>query len=222
MVYPKDFVRLVIFGKLYSDVWNTSLSIVPTAIGEVGMPAVDDATLVAIAGDVTTWFTKPTASGGPDFISKVSLEGIKLNRIAPTGLYKDEVSKTYIYPAVNFGTGATNVPPQLAGVITLRTAISRGRGSKGRIYMPPSQFTSPVGADGRLSAADALKLATGGKTLIDLINARYTGIGRVGVASKVGTGRFEHVTKVSAGRVVDTMRSRRSKLIEEPQYLNIT
>jgi len=38
-----------------------------------------------------------------------------------------------------------------------------------------------------------------------------------GIASRAGTGAFQGVQRVTVGRVVDTMRSRRSTLKEEPE-----
>jgi hypothetical protein len=222
MPFPKSFHRLVIFGKLYQDeIWNTSLSIVPTALGEVGMPAVDDATISAVWDDVLAWFSKPSGVGAPNFISKVTLDGIKLNRIGTNGLYQDPTAKTFPAPFGVVGTSSQTPAPQLTTVVTLRTAIERGAGSKGRMYLPPTAGLGALGTDGRLAPADALVHADTVKFLIEKLNTRYTAIGRVGVASAVGSGRFEHCTHVTAGRVVDTRRSRRGKLKEDPQSVTI-
>ena len=77
------------------------------------------------------------------------------------------------------------------------------------------------GIDGRISAARALDYAKGVSALLAGINDVYLteGVSAVaGVASKQGSGAFQTVVQVSVGRVVDTIRSRRSKLDEDPQF----
>lgn len=207
-------------GDLYNDVFNMSLSIVPSALGELGMPAVDEATLTAVAGDVSTWFAANKGSGGVGFTRGAQLTSIKLNRIDTAGHYADPVAMEHIYPSPIVGPLAGDFPPQLSIVATLGTALERGRGSKGRIYLAPSAGIF-VGTDGRNNVTFTQETATGVKALIDSLNARYTAIGRVGVASKAGSGRFEHVTRVSVGRINDTMRSRRSKGVEDYQEVTI-
>jgi hypothetical protein len=222
MPYPKIFHRLVLFGTLYGDTWNTSLSIVPSGLGEIVMPEPTDQFLADVAADVGPgWFGKATAQGGSNTIGSAYLLGIKLNRIGPDGKYADNSAHTYTYGAPLGGEGgAAVVAPQLTTVATLRTAIERGPGSKGRMYLPPVAWIPALGPDGRLTNAQATAIATTTKNLIVLLNTRY-GSGRVGVASNVGSGRFEHVTRVTVGRVVDTMRTRRNKQREEPQAVAI-
>lgn len=222
MVYPGQFHRLVMIGTLYGDTFNMTLNIVPSALGELGMPAVGPGTLSGVATDVSTWFGGTEGpTGGPGFLTSVKLTSIKLNRVGPDGRYVDDDTMEHTYPSPISGTSGGAFPPQLATAITLRTALSRGRGSKGRFYLPPTSTMGGVGADGRISPAFALLLAGSTRTLINSLNTRYALIGRVGVASNIGTGRFEHVTDISCGRVVDTIRSRRSALDEDYQTLPI-
>jgi hypothetical protein len=220
MPYPGQFHRLVMIGDLYTDQFNMTLSIVPSALGELGMPAVDDATLAAVAGDVSSWFGLAMGSGGCSISASAKLTSIKLNRIGPDGRYVDNESQEYIYPAPVVGNTLNLYPAQLSTVVSLHTARERGRGSKGRVYLPPGNGAI-VSSDGRLSATSAASIATGFKTLVTSLNTRYTLIGRVGVASNAGAGRFEHVTELAVGRVPDTMRSRRSKLQEDYQSVAV-
>lgn len=228
MTYPDPFHRLVIIGTIYNDVWNTSLSIIPRAgSGTIGLDQVEASDLTAIASIVSAWFA-PDMPTGVGFPSNVKLTGIKLNRINETGHYADPVSREHTYPSpISGGGGAVNVAAQLALAATLRTAVPRGRGSKGRMFLPqPAALTqSQLGADGRLTTANATTVANAVRTLIVNINAAYgtmqsgdEQLGRVGVASNAGEGIFREVTQVSVGRVPDTIRSRRSKLIEDAQF----
>lgn len=216
MPYPGQFHRLVIIGSLYADIWNTTLSIVPSGLGELGMPAVDDTTLNAVKDDIYNWWNLGSFSP----IVACKLTGFKLNRIDASGHYMDE-TKEYTWPAPINGITSSNIAPQLATVATLRTAVLRGRGSKGRMYLPPNANQTSLGGDGRSTTTQAHDVAVGVKDLIDRLNATYTLVGRVGVASDAGAGRFEHVTEVSVGRVVDTVRSRRSALQEDYQSVTI-
>jgi len=158
---------------------------------------------------------------GPGFQSDHKLVSIKLNRIGTDGRYVDSVAREHIYPTpVAGGYSAAlgaKVAPQLAQVVTLRTRLERGRGSKGRIYLPGNITMDSVQTDGRLTAANALLSAQAVRSLIVSLNSNYTLIGRVGVASNAGAGKFEHVTATACGRVLDTMRSRRSSLAEDYQ-----
>lgn len=222
MPYPGQFHRLVLIGSLYSDQFNTTLNIVPSALGELGMPEVSPANLTAVAARVATWFASSATGPGIGIIGACKLESIKLNRIGADGHYVDPETREHVYPTpISGNLIGTQVFPQLTAVATLRTAIPRGRGSTGRMYIPPSNAVAAAGADGRMSVGAAAAHAAGVKALIDSLNTEYTLIGRVGVASNAGSGRFEHVTRVEVGRVGDTMRSRRSSLVEDYQGIDI-
>lgn len=206
-------------GNVYAEKFNMTLSIVPSALGELGMPAVDQATLDAVAADVQPWFANGHGFGGFGFTTAVSLTTIKLNRIGPDGRYVDNEA---MEKDMGLQTGQSSQLhlPQASLVVTLGTALDRGRGSKGRVYTPPNQHMGIV-SDGRIPAASATAAATAFKILVDSINSTYTLIGRVGVASNAGAGRFEHCTRLSVGRVVDTMRSRRTSLVEDRQEIAV-
>jgi hypothetical protein len=219
MPYPASFHRLVIIGTLYAEDFNTSLSIVPNALGELGMPEVDAPTLAAVADVVEDWWT---AGGGLTPIqaqANVKLTGIKLNRINAAGHYEDPVTMEHVYSSPIAGTGGGVSPAQNSMVSTLATAIPRGRGSKGRMYLPPCGHIGTLGTDGRVTAAGALACAASTRSFINALNAVYTLVGSVGVASNAGAGAFNHVSEVRVGRVVDTVRSRRTSLLEDYQVV---
>lgn len=217
MPYPGQFVKLVLIGNLYTDVFNTTLSIVPNALGELGMPEVNEATLDAVAAAVRNWYVGGIAGDDPLISVHAHLTSIKLNRIGVDGRYVDPETREHVYTTFTQGNAGIAAPAQLSAVATLRTAVPRGRASKGRMYLPPTQMCGAIDVDGRASAAAATAQAESVRALIDAVNDQYIGIGRVGVASNAGAGRFEHVTSVSVGRVIDTMRSRRSTQPEDYQ-----
>lgn len=224
MPYPAPFHRIVAIGTLYSDVFNFSLSIIPrTGTGIIGLPPAADM-LDPVTTAIRTWFGDSTASGGLSISSSAKLTSVKVNAIGTDGLYADNETNELILTTPEAGGGTAGIPPQLSIAATLRTAVPRGAGSKGRFYPPPSALCVGLGTDGRITAANAALYATGVKTLLDAINAQYAlaesgdeATGRVGVASNVGGGVFREATTVSIGRTVDTIRSRRNRIPEDYQ-----
>lgn len=221
MVYPGEFYRIVVIGNLYSDVFNFTLSMVPTALGEISVPESSAAFAEDVGQVVEAWWTNSTAGQRPDISQRAVLTSVKVNRIGPDGRYVDNEVYEYTLPAPVGGTTSLNQPAQLATAVTLRTALARGRGSRGRFYLPPNAAMAAVGSDGRSTAAQALAVANSAAYLIQQLNNQALLIARVGVASNAGAGRFEHVTEVSVGRVTDTIRSRRSSLDEDYQTVAI-
>jgi len=222
MPYPGQFHRLVLIGDLYNDKFATTLSIVPSALGELGMPAVNSATLTAVAGDVALWWPKLLGGGGISIMNTARLESIKLNRIGTDGRYADPDSMEHVYPTAISGGWNGTYAPQVSIAATFATRVPRGRGSHGRMYFPPTQPLSALDtSDGRVAVSSAGVYATGVRELIIALNARYTAIGKVGVASDAGSGLFEHVTHVRVGRVPDTIRSRRSAQVEDYQEVAV-
>lgn len=221
MAYPGSFHRLVLIGNLYGDQFNTTLSI---AAASGDMDHVSDTLLVAAAGVVGSWWDDGL-TGTQRITAQAKLTGIKLNRIGTDGRYVDATTMEHTYgtPISGGGSAGTFPAPQLATVATLRTAVERGRGSKGRMYLPACGGYWTMQSDGRALITDAQAVADGVSTLITQLNTLYAsppGVatpGRVVIASKVGTGVFRRVNQVTVGRVVDTMRSRRNKLVEDPQ-----
>lgn len=224
MAYPGLFHRIVVIGTLYTEEsFNFTLSVVspedPSQVEAVTPQLLED-----LAADVADWWPKAFGNGGVSMTDKAKLTELKVNRIDASGHYEDNEAMTHLYPTPIAGGAATSEPAQLACAVSLRTAVERGRGSRGRFYLPAPAALATVGADGRLTTAQAGGLATGAKALIDAINqtywARDGGLRvamRVGVASNIGAGVFQPATYVEVGRVPDTIRSRRSSLVEDHQ-----
>lgn len=222
MVYPGQFHKLVIIGDIYGEHFNTTLSIVPSALGELGMPPVTDAIINAVATIVSGWWTSSSAPS-PRLLSVSRLKAIKLNRIGANGRYVDPETMMVEWGGLNGGYAISgNFPPaQISSVTTLRTRLERGKAARGRMYLPPTVAAHELGADGRVTSTAAFNQAEGVAKLIDDLNTEYTLVGKVGVASNAGLGAFEHVTAVAVGRVPDTMRSRRTSLVEDYQEVEV-
>lgn len=221
MTFPEPFHRLVIIGKLYDDIFNTTMSIIP--LGLDPLPPVDDALLFDVASAVANWWPKVASSaegGGMSISASAQLTSIKLNRIGTDGLYEDTEAKEYVLSPAIPGGGAAGLIPQLSIVTTFRGGDERGRAGKGRMFWPPvNGYNNALDATGHISESTATNIGLGAVTLIRAINAAYLDAelaALVGIASSVGTGRFQPVARVTVGRVVDTMRSRRNKDKELP------
>jgi hypothetical protein len=205
MVYHDPFRRLVFGGSLYtSESWACGLSLAHIGTGDGGSPGTVDPDIVsAVQGFVTSGFISPHAN----------LTWIKYNLIDVDGHYADPTTTVRWdeteTPAA--GTGTPAPIPQSTCVVSLMTANARGLAHTGRFYSPA--FVGAIEADGRISEGIANLVAEHATTLLDAINA-VDDTYRVAVVSKVGAGHQNHVTNVRVGRVIDTMRSRRTSLPE--------
>jgi hypothetical protein len=224
MAYPSDFYRIVFGGSIYAEKWNTSLNYFPT----IHKPA-DASILATLASATQAFFVANGSPTGLGVISSASLDFIKVNRINTSGHYADPNPQTHLYPTPAVGTGTVNkVAPQLAVVASLLTDFQRGLANKGRMFLPPVAGYDLLGADGRASAAAAIRVASSVASYINQVNAAFTAwggggdVGHVAVISDKGAGAFHFVTKVAVGRVIDTMRSRRSSLPEDYQLSTTT
>lgn len=224
MAYPGFFHRLVVIGTMYTtERFNFTMSIVSGEDPSVVEPVTEDL-LNAVANDVIGWWDNAYNSPGVGIVDDARLTDIKLNRIDAQGHYADNEAMVTSVGTPIPGPAAGTLPAQLALAVTLRTARERGRGSRGRFYLPTVGVLASLDASGRLSTEQATNLATGAAQLVDAINQTYWARGggllvgmRVGVASNIGTGVFEPATAVEVGRVPDTIRSRRSSLVEDHQ-----
>lgn len=208
MVYPVPFLRLAVIGTLYgSETFTYSLSLRRDFDAPLDPP---DVVPQGVIDAVTTFH----AAGGHSMTStSAHLTMIKLNEIGTDGRYTSEgdtVQHEFDTPVP--GSGVPLHPPQIAVAVTLRTAKRRGRAHAGRFYLP--MLAQTMGPDGRMSVGAQQGLATAATTFLDDLNAALPGY-EVAVLSNVGTGEVETVTHVAVGRVVDTMRSRRTSLDED-------
>jgi hypothetical protein len=164
------------------------------------------------------WLTKVMRPATlPPVGASATLEYVKMARIGTDGHYIDD--KPVISnqaPAGSAGSGVSAHPPQIALAVTLLGPNPRGAAGKGRLYLPNPAFA--VAGDGRISAAQAEAVANHIAGFINQVNTIMTGaVHIVGPATATGrAGASQPVTGIRVGRVLDTMRSRRSSMPEEP------
>jgi hypothetical protein len=206
MAYPRSFGRIVVSGSLYTtEAFSFSLSVVPTA---GNAPALDAGGKVqAIAGTVSNYW------GVIGVSQAASLDLVKYNEIGTDGKYESEAETNLVeFPAPVKGISPTLVAPQIALAVSLLTAARRGRAHAGRYYLPVPG--AQVQADGRIAAGNAEQFADSSAEFINDLNNNVGPGWAIGVASKIGAGTFRPVTTVRVGRVLDTIRSRRTSLDE--------
>lgn len=159
------------------------------------------------AQDMGDFFT----SAGAGISSFCLLSEVKLAAILADGTYADD--PIIVATAFRGGGGASlPYPTQIAHAVSLQTD-RRGPTGKGRFYLP-----GPIGAldtSGNITEAKQGLVTTATVALIDALNnvPGIDGIApRVVIASSKGYNT--DVVSVRVGRVYDTIRSRRTSLLE--------
>jgi hypothetical protein len=153
----------------------------------------------------------------PIFGSGIRLKNVRFAAVDGLGKVQKTLSGAYEQSdlAVDVpGTysGPATHPLQVAAVVTLLTGRAGATG-KGRLFLPSPGYA--VGADYRWTDSNADALAGNTGLFIKAINTQLQlkdPSARVVVASSKGY--LSDVTSVKAGRVPDTMRSRRGDLLE--------
>lgn len=214
--YKSRTHKLTFFGDMFggTEEWTTSLFIGNDTGGDQGAsPTVAEAQAAATAFN-TLW--SGAANG---FNGAWRFQGVKASLVDTTGHI--DVSETVFYtlPTPTTGNGgATSFPPQVSLVATLTTAIARGPGSKGRMFLPGVGWGIDSGA--KIPGTNVNTLATALKTFLDAINASADIPGSIVVNSAEKTGvpfraaLMTKVTGVKVGDVYDTQRRRRNQLKE--------
>lgn len=206
MAYPRNIFRLVMSGTLFE---NETFSYGLTFAKEFTTGSAPSTVPTGIVDAVVAFHT-----GLDSGVSNAAkLKTIKFNEIGTDGRYvsaSETVLEEFETPWAG-GRGAA-MPAQVALAITLRTAKRRGRARAGRFYIPygGSSLTSL----GRIQATDQENIAAAVTTFLNDLNTAAAGIGRLAVASDVGTGAIELITHCEVGGVLDTLRTRRKSLDE--------
>lgn len=218
MPYPAHH-RLVFGGPIFGDQWSCSLRLAYRR-DQTGAGALDEQSgFDDIWSDLRNWYASPGAGAhGASYLT-----WMKLNAIGPDGKYANQTMTRERVVAQSAGVKGANfsdIAPQCAIAVTLRSARARGPLSRGRFFLPCGDR---VGADGLITVARADALANSVVSLIRNLN-NFPGIDTsttaVALVSPGGRGLpeggLEPVTAVEVGRVVDTQRRRRSDLLETP------
>jgi len=139
------------------------------------------------------------------------LEFIRLASIDVDGKYfPGSVAYDHVYPGTIPGGGSAVAlfPLQVAEVITLRTAMPRGRGHAGRCYLPAVQVN--MATSWLWPAANVNTRTANFATMLTALNAFFAG--PASVMSSLGAGVANTITSVNADLRPDTQRRRARQL----------
>lgn len=203
-MYPIQHLYLTWGGPSCQDgeSWQSGLRFpVPTYPGSTQLEDVDLA--------IYTWLSDPQTACSGLFRHAWT----KLAVIGTDGRYPDDVD-ALLYEKTPGTVGSGNGhPPQCSVAVTTLTERTRGRGVRGRMYLPGNNST--IADDGRISVTAATNIATRTAQFIDEVTD-LMGV-PAAVFSEVGAGAYNPIVAVGVGRVVDTQRRRRRSLVEDRQ-----
>lgn len=150
---------------------------------------------------------------GAQISPRAKLSFVKLNYITETGHYGEASTFEHVVADVaGGGTDSLTPPNQIACAISLTTAATRGPAHRGRFYIPIP--TMPILADGRISTGTRDPAKVAATDFIAALNALDTGYKVAVFSRKAGAATHRLVTGVEVGRVLDTIRRRRNKMVE--------
>lgn len=149
---------------------------------------------------------------------------IKVSEINPDGttVLANTVFANYTSPIAGAETSIKPIP-QVALVVTLKSSIPRGLGSKGRMYFPG--ICKQVTSNGKISNTDINNMSGLLQTFFNGVNTDLGIRGKIILASKgssAGAGFNKNVNAIRVGDVYDTQRRRRNGLTESYVASTIT
>lgn len=166
-----------------------------------------DANTAAVAWLNELWDPAGAALGlGSLVVAGVGADRVSTGRINPSTGLQDQLAEGTV-ALVGTAVGSS-LPPDVALVVSLRTALANRRG-RGRFYLP-AMAASTLAADGRVATAAIT-------TLVGALTAAWgpytTGVDTVVVYSR--TGRMDTtVSSFDIGNLFDTQRRRDNKIVE--------
>lgn len=185
--------------------WTMGLRL--SGIGQIDSAAESTLTNLYEAGLSDAWAAQSISGTGAKML------WMKLNRIGTDGRYINSWTnvRDYAAPGITPGGSGSLYPNQVSYVVSLTTNYSRGLAHAGRLFFPiPKEALE--GGTGVLSSTNQGQQLAMAQAFLNAVNA--VGDGTIIIASKESTGAENPVTGVRCGRVLDTMRSRRTSLDE--------
>jgi hypothetical protein len=188
------------------------------SVGGQDGTAIGSTVLSDIADDVAAFHATQGAHIG--FLAR--LTKIKIALVSADGTWvtgKAVYERTLDVPGGGGGSAQAGPQhaPQVALAVTFRTSVNKAR-NRGRFYLPLP--TTPVGPDGLISESNAAQVA---QTVAELVQSVDNQPGfdqnTDGVVVASTFGPLSKVTSISCGRVLDTIRSRRTDIPE--RYMSV-
>lgn len=137
-----------------------------------------------------------------------NLTGVRINAIQPNGKVFNGANYFYLKtPVGGSSTASSQLPPQLAVVMSLRTG-ARGPGGRGRMYLPITG--GGLLSNGKITSVNQTTLSAAGKAFLEAIHA----IGPLPAVVNQRVQRYSSIDRVEIGDMMDVQRKRRNKFDE--------
>jgi len=158
---------------------------------------------------------------GQTFVSAVchtnaQLTQCKVANIGPDGKYTG--APLIALRAADAAAGTCILPPQVAMAVSTWSAADEFPRIHGRFYVPSPvvdvNVSTGLGQDGQVLAMRDAALALVHSLNNDFVPSIFTGGGAVVIASAKGAGSNHPVKEIRVGHAFDTIRSRRTSMIE--------
>ena len=229
MVFPLPHYHLTFGGNLVtnSEIWTTGYRLVPTSGSPTAADLLANMSSISLADiliDCQDFISTKTADGYfASFSSSTSVSWAKLAVIGTDGHYVGDPK--IATGTKRIGTGGTSTPPpQLAACVSLWSGSGFGRANHGRMYLPcPQAYLSDMSpTTGQTPSGNANYLRDSVKVLINHTSGEVKTVSvpvSPAIVSSRGLGEWKPILQISAGNVIDTMRSRRNNLVDTPNYV---
>lgn len=189
-----------------NEVWSCGLRF--ASVGGF-TPVHDEPMLTAVKNAVQTYHT----AANTKVSSRALLTFCKLNVIGTDGHYVGEDTHEFVYTPVGGGGSDTTTPAnQVAWAVSLTTGVERGPAHRGRFYLP-LPVVMPQ-SSGLLDTTLCTNLVTQTNTFLAALNAAHASAAVAVFSRKSGAAAHRNVTGCQVGKVLDTQRRRRNKLVE--------
>lgn len=232
MPYDRPSFYVTFGGTLYPlasqhEQWSTgckfsSLESQNLADYVAALPAISIADILVDA----TELIKGTDFTGLMWSSHVTVDWAKLALLDVDGRYADSPKLAEQTGQVGTSGNAVMVP-QLAAAVSTWSGSTFGKANRGRSYLPcPATFYTASNfpnTDPRTSVAQAGLLRDAYRAFLHKVSGEVSTVGLTtypAIMSKLGTGTTKYIQQIGCGRVIDTMRSRRASLSEEPVWVS--
>lgn len=169
-----------------------------------------------VAPAFTTWLPATNFFPNKTQIDSLVAYGMEDGSVAEVGAGPAKVELKFKAGHKPIGASSTTaLPPQCSVVASWMTAVA-GRHGKGRIYLPAPTTAVVAGGGGLMSSTVQTGIATSTATLVGDLN--YENIVGAVYAKAIVAGapwvRYNLISAVRVGQVIDTQRRRRNQLVE--------
>lgn len=201
------------------EVWTCNIRLITVAPGDttapigLSVPRAQAYLTDVVRPALNTWW------GSSLYVSEAAkLQFVKVNSLDNNGHYAYPTTVEYFYPDPASGAGpSTNGHPfQVSRVVSWLTDVSRGKASKGRIFLPCA--TGAVDEETGLTS-DGASIALASATFLDALNhtsddeeALNTRPAVVSGLILDGSRQFNYITRVRVDNKLDIQRRRANEL----------